>query len=109
MLTVSRDELRQAGRDACVRLLVSQVRALQRAHRAGIQPHYGQLESLFDTTEALERNLEACDDVRVPQRCSTVECGKPRIGGSTPYAPLCLDCASKVIAAAAVSALAEAR
>jgi hypothetical protein len=42
-----------------VRLLVSQLRALQRAHRAGITPHYGQLEDLFETTDVVERQIDA--------------------------------------------------
>lgn len=42
-----------------IRSLVSQVFGVQRAHRAGITPNYGQLENLFETAGAVDRVLDA--------------------------------------------------
>lgn len=84
---------------ACARLMVFQVRALQRAHRAGINPHYGQLENLFDTADALERRLSVQDD-RSERRCDSPGCGKVVVRNTTDGRGLCLDCAAKAIASA---------
>lgn len=89
--------LGQVGHEACVRLLVSQIRALQRSHRAGITPHYGQLEQLFDTTDVVERQLDAAD-VATPRPCDTA-CGNSALPEPTKDGRyLCADCIAKAIA-----------
>lgn len=99
-MIVPKDELRRAGIEACMKLLVSQVRALQRAHRAGITPAYGQLENLFDTAEVLERQLErdetAADALVL---CDTPQCGKLFVRKTTDGRKLCVDCAVRHIVA----------
>lgn len=99
-MIVPKEELRRAGIEACMRLLVSQVRALQRAHRAGITPGYGQLENLFDTAEVLERQLDRDDAVEKPVTCDTPQCGKPFVRRTTEGKHLCVDCAVKHIVSA---------
>jgi hypothetical protein len=86
--------------DACARLMLSQVRALQRQHRAGINPHHGQLEALFDTADLLERQFESADGSDDLPRCATRDCPRPPNGGNHAWAGLCYSCAGKAIAAA---------
>lgn len=85
--------------DACARLMLSQVRALQRQHRAGINPHHGQLEQLFDTADLLERQFED-GDATAPPRCATTNCPRPPNGGNHAWSDLCYSCAGKAIASA---------
>lgn len=88
-------------RDACARLMLTQLRALQRQHRAGITPRRGQLEELFDTADLLERSLEEKGALAgASARCSTLNCVRAPMGGDHNYAGFCYSCAGKAIAAA---------
>jgi len=84
-----------------VRLLISQLRAVQRAHRAGITPNCGQLENLFETTDVVERHLDGVNgDAPGREICDTVNCGRPMARRTTEGQRLCVDCAAKLIAGA---------
>src|SRR5262245_58245912 len=76
--------------ETCARLLLSQLRALKHAHRAGIQPHYGQLEALFDTADVVERHLDAEASVRPLPTCA---CGRPGARTTADGRMVCIDCA----------------
>lgn len=46
-------------RDGAVRGLLQQIARLRALHRAGLQPAYGEIESLFDDAVALEPAFDA--------------------------------------------------
>jgi hypothetical protein len=84
---------------AVERLLVSQIRALQRAHRSGISEQFGQIEQLFETADRLEEQLDAKPSPAKP-RCFMLTCGRSPIGGEIRWSTLCQSCAGKAIAGA---------
>lgn len=86
--------------NANVRLLISQLRAVQRAHRAGITPPFGELDNLFETVDRVERELDSVGEVpAIATTCDTDGCGRPSVRLTTDGRRLCVDCAAKLIAA----------
>jgi hypothetical protein len=87
--------------DDAARLLLSQVRALQRMHRAGLTPHYGQLETLFDVAEVLDRQLhgDATEAPAKPRLCGVYACEAPAVALGPSGRPMCFDCLTKEVTA----------
>jgi hypothetical protein len=85
--------------DDAARLLLSQVRALQRLHRAGLQPHYGQLETFFDTADILERQLNGTsspEETAATSNCDTPGCTeKPFMVAQGSGRRMCFNCGAK--------------
>lgn len=86
--------------NAWARQVVAHVRSLERAHRAGITPRYGQLEDLFDTADRLERHLDESDAGAGVLRCAIADCQRPPVGGNHAWSELCYSCAGAAIATA---------
>lgn len=75
-------------------LLCDHVRLLERQHRAGITPSYGQVEDLFDLARRLDTSLDAgAPLVGAPTaRCARPGCGEVATVPIGPFA-YCAPCA----------------
>jgi len=76
------------------RQLVAHIKALKGLHRASLTPTFGQVETMFDLTDDLERLLDAGVAVeRAARPCTRPRCGldATTMVGSYPYCAGCGD------------------
>jgi len=59
---------------ATARLLVHQLEVLERKHRDGLEPLFGELQDLFETKAVLRRQVEAHVDPVTPLACVVPGC-----------------------------------